>query len=659
MSKQENQLYEFGEFRLDVSEQLLLHRGRPMTLTPKAFSTLALLVEQGGRLVDKEELINRLWPDTVVEENSLNKYVSAIRKTLREADPRQTYIETVPKRGYRFVAPVNKLAGEDVELVIEKYTSTHLIAQEEVEEAGQVQGTEPVAVKLQCKAQTRKSAGLRPVLLLSLAALALILPVVFLLRFSNTGRAKNADSSASVKPPLRSIAILPFKSLNAEGDKEYLGLGLADALIARLGGARQIIVRPTSAVRRYKDVNQDPVGIGRQLGVDAVLDGDYLFDGTKLRLNVQLIRVADGAMLWSRQFDEQFRDIFSVQDAISEQVACDLVTQICDKEGAHAEKQREIKIEAYEAYLKGRYFWSKRDSDGVKKAIEYFNQAIAIQPDYAAAHAALGGAYMFGTFFGMSPAEANAKGRAATLKALDLDPDLADAHANLGLISLNYDWDWATAERELKRALELNANSAITHDWYAEYLAGQGRTEEAVTEMERARTLDPLSVIINSDKCKMLYYAHRYNEAIEQCKRTLELDPTFTQALSWLAESYWEMGAREESQAANYEKLASTQNPYQRLAVEALIDIQAGKTAEARKRIRQLEQPAKTGEYEPGQIALFYILLGDKDRAFDWLDKAYTLRSTYVVALKSHPILGNLSSDPRYADLLRRAGLPQ
>ena len=441
MSNRTKHLYRFGPFELDAAKRLLLREGEPVPLTPKVFDTLLVLVENSGQVLEKDELMKKLWPDAVVEENNLNQCISTLRKALQESAGEHRYIVTIPGRGYQFVASVTEPP---------------------VDEAGP---TAPSGVVDHRWRLTRNA------WIVSVLAAASVMVMGYLWRAVWPGRTAR-------EARVRSIAVLPFKSLGLlEGD-EYLGLGLADALITRLGNVPGTLVRPTSSVVRYTDPSLDPVAAGRQLKVDSVLDGKIQRSGDRIRLTVQLLRVDDGAPLWADRFDESFTDIFSVQDSISEQVTRALLLRLTAPEKQRVTRRYTANAEAYRAYLKGRYYWSKSTPEGLDKAIEAFQQAIEIDPNYALAYAGLADCYVFGSGLGRPLRERVPKARAAIEKALKIDDGLAEAYAPQAYIKLSYDWDWEGAERDFKRAIDLNPSYATARQWYAECLSFQGRSED-------------------------------------------------------------------------------------------------------------------------------------------------------------------------------------
>ena len=644
--------YEFGPFRLEPAEGLLLRNNQPIPLSPKAFETLIMLVQRSGHLVEKHELMKALWPDSFVEEGNLNHQVWTVRKALGDLQNGNGYIETVPKRGYRFTASVRERCNSDDALVVEKHSFTRIVTEEDVQADGRSNvARQSLSV---APASREKSSGSRWNARVASGILCLLAIGAFLVRDPpwSVEQKRIADASITRKP-LRSIAVLPFKTI---GSESYLGIGLSDALITRLGNIHQITVRPTSAVRKYVDPNQDPLAIGRQQGVDAVLDGSVQKVDDRIRLTVQLFRVADGVSLWSGQFDDRLTDLFSVQDSISRQVTQGLLVTLSDEENKRF-LNSQVKAEAYQAYIKGRYFWNKRNDEGFSKAVEYFNQAIAIDPNYALAHAGLADAYIFLSGSDtLTRTERLSKARAAAHRALELDATLAEPHSSLGLIAMNYDWDWATSEREHRRAIELNPNYPTAHHWYAEYLAAVGRFDEAVTEINRAHELDPLSLILNTDMGKVLYFAGHDDKAIEQLHKTLEMDPAFVQARIWLGLAYEAKGLHDQA-IGELDKTKGSDYQSWGQAFLGFVYATKGNDAEARDVLNELKQASKQRDIDPMAMTAVYIGLGEKDLAFAWLEKEYEVRSTGLTSLKVHPVYDSLRSDPRFADLMRRVGL--
>ncbi len=668
MSKQPQRLYEFGNYYLDTQEQLLRRDGVPVALTPKAFETLVVLIERRGRLIEKSELMEALWPESHVEEANLTNNVWTLRKTLGESEDGQRYIETVPKRGYRFVAKVTELpASDEAALVVERHTFKRIVTNEtEEKETWEEEAAPQSSVARQVSstgsAVTPRRFRVSTPLKTTIAAAVLFLVVLPATLYRLSARLDSERAALAVapaRPRLRSLAVLPFKTIGASGraDSEYLGIGMSDALITRLGNSKQVVVRPTSAMRRYSDPLQDPLAAGREQRVEAILDGNVQREGDRIRVTVQLFRALDGATLWSAKFDERFTDIFAVQDSISQQVMRELLVELNPDEQKRLQQRGSNNIEAYQAYLKGLYFWNKRTRDGYQKSVDYFKQAIEIDPAYAQAYVGLGNSSSFlGGHDRASEVEAFSKARATAKKALELDETLAEAHASLGLVAMNFDWNWSETEKEFRRAIELNPNYATAHQWYGEFLACMGRFDEGIAELKRAQELDPLSIIINTDMGKVYMLARRYDEAISQYRRTLEMDPEFEVAHGLLAMTYSEKGMHEEA-LGELRKIKHLESDPLYLSYLVYVNAIAGRPGEARRALERIRQMSKQTYVSPLTNALAYAALRDNDQAFRWFDRVFDEHASGgAISLKVGFVWDNLRSDPRFSQLQQRAG---
>lgn len=640
-SKSSKEIYEFGRFALDPAERQLRLAEVPVPLEPKAFDTLVALVERRGRLVEKAELLQLVWPDTFIEEVNLARNISALRKVLAQDFAAQPCIETVPKHGYRFVAEVSTVinsARPAPPAVIFEQTTASLLYEEEI-----VTKCAPATVgQLHLSRRVKLALGL---LALCLAAGGGAL-----------WQTRRAASTPAV-PALRSLAVLPFRPLDAASSEPYLEIGVADTLITRLSHLSEIIVRPTSAIRRYAERETDTLAAGRALAVEAVLEGSLQRRGDRLRVTVRLLRVADGKPLWAHQCDVYCTDIFQTQDTVARQVAEALRPNLSAVEQQALTKRGTNDPEAYQLYLKGLYFFNKRQREAYEKAIECFHQAIARDPSYALAYNGLAHAQGWLSGAGGPKAEASARQQAALTKALELDAALPEVHATLGLYAMNLDWDWATAEREFQLALQLNPNYATAHHWYGEYLFLLGRFDEGLRELRRAQEIDPLSLIINSDIAKCYYFARQYEQAIAQAHRTLELDANFIQPYYWLFAAYYAQGRLAEALA-----VAAQVRPLDDVlfaeACFGMAQASLGNQAEAQRVLAVLRQTARRRYVSPAFSALVYSALGDTDRAFEWLEQAYTERTVDMIALKEAPAWDSLRAEPRFQELLRRMHFP-
>lgn len=625
---QAKHFYEFGPFRIDTGERVLLRRPdtrspaadtrhltadtrqppwRPVPLTPKAFDTLLVLVENRGHILEKDQLMQRIWPDTFVEEANLANNISLLRKILGESEAEQTYIETIPKRGYRFSAAVRELRDDEL--------------------AGET--------AVNARAGSGRNAGDKP--------LSEVLE----------WRIEEAAGEGPHRHRIKSMAVLPFKPILIDNRDEALELGMADTLITALSSLKDVVVRPTSTVRNYTSLEQDPVAIGRELRVEWVLDGSVQKLGEKVRVTVRLVNVADSLTLWAEKFDEKFTDIFAVQDSISERVAGGLASKLTGEEERRLTKRYTESAEAYQAYLKGRYFWDKSTPDGIAKAIEYFKQAIGIDANYALAYAGLADSYILLGVHGVIPQhEAVPKARAAAKKALEIDGTLAEAHFSLAVISRDYELDWPEAERHYRRAIELNPNSAPAHHWYSFGLSLMGRFDEAFREAKRAQEIDPLSLPINANVGVIFSMARQYDQAIEQYQKTIEMDPNFYFTHFLLGLVYVQKGMHDEA-VSELQKARTLSDYPDTIALLGYTYAVSGKKKEA---LKLLDELSRRRYVQPFAKAMIYTGLGDKDRALEWWEKAYEDRDWHVWVLKEVSFFEPLRSEPRFQDLLRRLG---
>ena len=629
MNTKAGRLYEFGPFRLDVSEHRLLHGPDVVPLGPKVFETLLVLIEHSGHVLQKNELMMTLWPDSFVEESSLTQNISLLRKALSEAGEQQ-FIETVPKLGYRFVAPVKVL---------------------------EVNGDRPIEEERNEQPSRSETPARR--LMLSSGATLLLLTIVIVVGAVYLWRTRTRPSFTSGER-VRSLAVLPLKPLASNGTDEFLGLGMADALIVKLSNFEQLNVRPTSSVIKYAGHEFDSRSAGTDLGVDAVLDGTIQHVGDRVRVTIMLLNVRDGKTLWSGHFDERFTDIFTLQDSLSEKLASVLQLQLATGKQAQLNKHFTENAEAYSDYAMGLYFWNKRSKEGLTKAIEYFQKATAADHNYALAYAMLADTYCLTIFYDsdVSPSseEVIRKAEDAVVRASQLDDTLAEAHSAMGLLK-TYENDFARAQQSYRRAIELNPNSAIAHYRYAFNLLSGLEVEGAIDEMQRAQELDPISLPINTTLAGCLLYTGQYDEAIKYSKLALEVDPQFGLARFNLAEAYEWKGLHHEA-TAEYLKLSEQQGYrlYGKLGL-AFVYARSGRQDEARRLIGEVKRQFTSEEAFfdlPLQIASTYSVLGAKDEAFTWLERAVeTWRARRYDLRYSRP-LNTLKDDPRYEQILRR-----
>jgi TolB-like protein/Tfp pilus assembly protein PilF len=467
----------------------------------------------------------------------------------------------------------------------------------------------------------------------------------------------SGQSAAQRAEALTSLAVLPFISLYSEGDHEYLGPGIADTLITRLSNIKRLTVRPTTSVLKYINARPDPLEAGRELNVDAVLDGRIQRAGDALRVTMQLIRVRDGRTLWAEKFDEKFTNIFEVQDSISEQVMRALAVQLTSDEQKMLTKRYTQSVEAFQLYIKGRHFWNKRTVEGLKRGMDCAQQAIDIDPTYTMAYIGLADSYnLLAGYAGLAPQETFPKARAAALRAQEIDDTLSEAEASLAFVAYRYDWNWTAAEERFRRAVELKPDYPTAHHWYGEYLAAMGRFAESIAELERAQQLDPLSLPINTDLGQSLYFARQYASAIEQLQKTLEMGRGFVRAYVILGAAYERKGLYADSIAA-FSKAREIAGENQ-LAIGGFgrACAIAGRRDEALEALRELKRMSEQRYVSNYNIAEIHMGLGDHDEALKWLWKAYESRDVWLVWLRVNPAFDPLRADTRFTELLRRVG---
>lgn len=655
--------FEFGEFQLDVKERALLRNGEALPLTPKAFDTLVMLVENAGSLVEKDEMMRTIWPDSFVEEVGLARNVSVLRKALGQDAGGQQFIETVPKRGYRFTAQVREHVDDSPQLVFEQSSVSQTVEIYREYATGEDRTRPAHPVDVMASEQSPLLSTVRPlpvwkskrgVAVLAIAVIGLAAALWLIL----ANRTHPLD-----KLKIKSIAVLPFKRLDTADDNERLGIGMADTLITRLSNIRELSIRPTRDVMRYEDAQGDIADAAKALDVDAILDGSIQRGGDRLRVTVRLIHTETKSQIWAAQFDEKITDVFTMQDAISAQVAKSLSLNLSDLEQRRINKKYTDDVEAYQAYLKGRYFLNKQTREDLEKTVEHFKQAISLSPNYALAYAGLADVYA-NRANRSSTTESRehnyALAKSAAIKAIEIDGDLAEAHASLGFIARSSDWDWIESERALKRAIELNPNYPTAHHYYALLLATLGRMDEALSEITIAQRLDPLSLLINADTAEMYVFARRPEQAIEVAKKALEMDHEFFRLRLMLMSAYLGAGMPNDA-IREAQSLPDTEG---RAAIFPM-SIMGCAYADTGQRSAALQIVDKllalADQYPPAlvQAAATCARLGDKDRAFELIEKALAVRNDRLLFIKVDPRFDTLRADARYGHLLGHMKLPR
>jgi len=654
MSREETHLYEFGPFHLDAAEHLLLRDGKPVALTPKAFETLVVLVRRRGHLVQKDELIKKLWPDSFVEEANLSVNISTLRKALGEAPSEHQYIETVPKLGYRFVASVKELRDGTAEMVAAEDAKPNNIIEEKVlSKPSAVKNVPKLAVRsgeVTHAALSAKYIGSgikvhKQAALLALATFVItVAAVVYFLSLAKRGEA------------IDSVAVLPFVNVSGDPNAEYLSDGISESIINSLSPNLKVIA--LNSVLRYKGKQTDPQTVGRELNVRAVLMGRLTQRGDDLAVSVELVDVRDNHHLWGQQYNRKLAEITSLEVEIAQEISEKLRLRLTGEEKRRLTKRYTDSGEAYRLYVIGRYYQRRWTTDGFEKSIELFEQAIKQDPGYAPAYAGLALTYRGLAATGvLPPQEARQKQEWAALKALQIDNDLAEAHAAMGFVR-QLDLNWSGSEEEVKRALELNPNSVTVLQSYTYYLQPLGRLDEAMLHLKREEELDPVSLLVRADIGRALYFSRQYDRAIEQFQKTIEMDPNFAPAHARLALVYLTTGMY--TKAIDEQKKAiALDDTSRRVAWLGYAYAMAGQRNEAKRILDDLKDEQSRGRYvSPFNFALMYMGFGDKDQTFIWLKKTFEARSDILWDVKVNPQYDNLRSDPRFTDLLRSMKLP-
>ncbi|MBA3515686.1 MAG: winged helix-turn-helix domain-containing protein [Pyrinomonadaceae bacterium] len=638
----DSNIFVFDQYMLAPDERLLLRDGQPVAVTPKTFDLLVVLVRNSGHLVGKDELLQQVWPDSFVEEVSLSVNISALRKALGGDQTAARFIETVPKRGYRFIAPVKRVGNDTAEIVFKRRLK--IVAEIDESVAHQDAAT---SSEVTLEGPSRLASRRR--IVLTVAAFLVIVVGAFLFwRMNAKHPAVQFDS----------LAVLPFTT--ADASDEYLADGLSEATINGLAQLPKLRVAPRTSTFRYKRQPLEPQRMGGELGVQGLVLGKVVSHGETLDIQVDLINVANNSRVWGSQYHGKVSDLVSLQTRISR----DLVRAIGLPLNSDEEQRLFVHVtensDAYRAYLQGRYFWNHRTEEGLQKSIVAFHRATEIDPNFALAFSGLADSYTtLGYLSYISPTQAFPPAKNYALKALELDPSLAEAHASLAYDKFYFDWDWAGAEVEFRRAIELNDRYATAHQWYSIYLQASGRPDEAFREIQLARERDPLSLSINTDIGFHLYYNRQYDEAIKQLQSVLEMKKDFPLAHLWLGRSYQQIGKYNDA-LGEFQQVEDAFHGWAvSLAAVGFINGVTGRKAEALKVLEALDELSKKRFVTSYGVALVYAGLGQKDQTFVWLNKAFDERSHWLVWLKRDPRWDGLRSDARFAQLVARMDFPQ
>jgi DNA-binding winged helix-turn-helix (wHTH) protein/tetratricopeptide (TPR) repeat protein len=680
--------FEFGEFHLDAREKVLLRDGKPLPITPKAFQLLFILVENHGHLVEKDELMKSVWADSFVEEGNITFTIGLLRKLLEDDTKNPRFIETVPRRGYRFITDVRRVeiaereserrkdgetkiglsanspfslspishsrntpsSGAVVALADWRRESDENEPVEEVSSASPKESTEQTAGLKLAPTKPNSESKHAPKYRLPLAAFAL---AAFLIGASTLSYYFYGSKKASSADGKKSIAVLPLKPINTANRDEIYEIGIADSLIHRLNSTKGFVVRPLSAIRKYADIAQDPIAAGREQQVDYILASNYQLAGGKIKITAQLLNVASGQIEETYKSEKDAGDVFAMQDAIAGEVGNILLARFAVTSSSPTAKRGTTSQEAYLLYLQGRNLTYSPSADNARKASENFEQAVRLDPNFARAYAAMAHAFIASAMMRYgAPREEFEKAREAVTKALELDPNLGEGYAVSGQLKFYYEWDYPAAEKDLLRALELEPNSDLAHKEYATYLAALGRFDEAIAEINTALEIDPNSFIVQQYRGRILYLARRYDEAILQFKRAVEVNENLE--MGWIWASYELKG--DHAQAFEWFMKSQKRKIPERLELFQNIYQTAGWRGVKQKQFefqKLNEQQTSTNYYEMARQCAF---LGDKEQAFEYLNKAIEKRQGQMFQLNVEPPFDNLRDDPRFQDLLRRVG---
>jgi len=599
--------FKVGDLLVSPRLNTISRNGTTNRVEPKAMQVLTCLAAQPGKVVSKEDLIETVWAETHVTDDVLTGCISALRRAFEDNPRTPAFIQTIPKSGYRLIAPVSAVNGNDQPAVA---------------------GTKA----------SKKPAWLAGAALVVLAAS---------LGFWFLRPARAIDS----------VAILPFTNSGADPNTEYLSDGITESIIDSISQLPNLRVMAWTTVARYKSQTKDPLAIGAELGVKSVLTGKIVQSGNQLQIQTELVDLATGSRLWGEQYTRQLSDVIPLQKEISLRISEKLRLKLSGADEQKLKKNTTADPEAYTLYLKGRYFWNKRSEEGMRKAISYFQHAIDRDPGYALAYAGLADAYNLGDDWGSTPpSESFPRAKAAALRALDLDDSLAEAHTSLAFVKANYDWDFPGAEEEFQRAIALNPNYATAHQWYAMYLVPMRRFAEAEREIKVAQDLDPLSLIISLGVGEIFEWERNYDAAFRQYQKTLELDPSFIGTYGHLSTIYEHKGMyREAVEAAK--KVAVLKGNNDEVSEMERVFRKNGYPGLDQMNLRRDFEAQAQGKYvRSSEIAENYLRTGNKPQALHWLEKAFEERDSSLVFLPIDAEFDSLRSDPQFQELLKKIG---
>jgi TolB-like protein/DNA-binding winged helix-turn-helix (wHTH) protein/Tfp pilus assembly protein PilF len=646
----------FGTYEVSLQSGEVRKAGVKIRVQQQPLKLLEVLLERPGEVVTREELRSRVWPNDSFGDfdQAVSIAIAKLRSALGDSAENPRYIETLPKRGYRFIADVSFVDAEG-----------HIRRPESLpadspgtDSVHQIQGNGLAVLPVTGSGPQLQSPGLtvapqrqwpRGRIILAVA-LVVSLAVLSVLLFRSHGHAPT---------PIRSLAVLPLENLSGDASQRYFSDGMTDQLITDLAQISALKVISRTSVMAYEGARKPLPQIARELHVDAVVEGTVLRAGDQVRITAQLIDASTDKHLWSQSYQGELKDTLALQDRVARAIAEQIQINLTPREQAALKSVRVVNPEAYESYLKGRFFWNKRTADGLRVALAYFNQAIEEDHNYAQSYSGLADTYaLLGDwqYAVMTPAQANPKAKAAALKAVELDSSLGEAHNSLAFLLDGFDWDLDAGGKEFQRAIELNPGYATAHHWYAWHLGLLGRYDEAIVEMRKAESLDPLSLIINADLAELLVLAHSYDESIRQSRKTIEMDPNFAMAHNQLGQAYLQQRLYEQAIGELQKAVQLSAGSQTCIANLARAYALSGRKSEAGKLLNDLKSSSSANNSHASEVAAIYASLGDKDEAMKWLEKGYAERFNPGVLIR--PGFDPLRSDPRFQNLAHRVGLP-
>src|SRR5271163_4428521 len=641
----------FGTYEVSLQSGEVRKAGVRIGVQQQPLKLLEVLLERPGEVVTREELRSRVWPNESFGDfdQAVNIAIAKLRSALGDSAENPRYIETLPKRGYRFIADVSFV---DADGHVQRAESTgpepgHQLPSDGLAAPVMTEPVHPVPDAGLAVPRERRLRPTRRVLLAVAIVMSLAILTILLVR------------SRSRAPAIRSLAVLPLDNLSGDAAQNYFADGMTDELITDLAQISALRVISRTSVMIYKGARKPLPQIARELNVDAVVEGTVLRAGDRVRITAQLIDASADKHLWSQSYEGELRDTLALQSKVARAIADQIQINLNPQERAALRTVRVVNPVAYESYLKGRYFWNKRTADSLKVALAYFHQAIDEDPNYAQAYSGLADTYaLLGDwqYAVMPPKEALPKAKAVATKALELDSTLGEAHKSLAFCLDGFDWDFDSAGKEFRQAIELNPGYATAHHWYAWHLSLLGRYDEAIAEMRKAENLDPLSLIINADLAEMLVLAHSYDESIQQSRKTIEMDPNFALAHNQLAQAYLQKQMYDQAIAELQKAVQLSGNSPTCIANLARAYVASGKRSEAITLLGDLKKRSNPSYSYGSEIAVVYAALGDTDQAMNWLEKGYEERFNPGVLLR--PGFDPLRFDSRFQNLVHRVGLP-